>query len=411
MTKGFIQRSDLLEETSRVEDLLDFSVLSQKLVKKIEALQGLYIIALVGPFGVGKSTMLNQIISERQAEKWIEFDAWKYPDRSDLWEGFVLDIARSISPKEFEKTEKKVKGTQNDDKKALVSVLSKIPGFSALEGFNHFLQTSPARRVDEIQSILKEQIELFDKDLFIVIEDIDRSGDSGVFFLETLKQFLRNQPFKHKVCVIVPIADDNYHKNLDSYLKCIDYFEFFELPEIQLERYVSEVFDQTIFDEVNKKTQTVSFLEGLFKEFPKMTMRMLKLILRKADLVYRNQSEDGFAPDFRVTLCIEASKYFNKGDDSPQKYFDDFKQRGAVVRGNIFSAFLTAIFSKERSLYREQYDSGGESRKELLQPRMDFKFVERNPKENIKSFPSSPWSFGQFQDDRGFGITGFYKDY
>ena len=71
---------------------------------------------------------------------------------------------------------------------------------------------SPAKRVFEFQEILTAIIKSQKKNIFIVIEDIDRSGDSGIFFLETLKHFLRNLEItvKHRVIAIVPIGDKSY---------------------------------------------------------------------------------------------------------------------------------------------------------------------------------------------------------
>src|SRR5690606_1032944 len=104
-----------------------------------------------------------------------------------------------------------------------------------------------ARRVDEIQEIFKEQIQKADTDLYVVLEDIDRSGDAGVFFLETLKQFVASLTTNKKFIVIVPISDASYYKNLESYLKSIDYFDFFVPENIKLGKFVEEIFDPELF--------------------------------------------------------------------------------------------------------------------------------------------------------------------
>lgn len=424
MIKGFIKENDELDEKSQVSDSLGIEHIYKGFTNKVFSIQKPSIFALVGPFGIGKSTMLNQIMIERVGKEiWFEFDAWKYPDRKDLWEGFVLDLAKSTSPAEFDKAEKTIEGKQNDDKKTLVSVLSKIPGLASLEGLNHFLQTSPAKRVDDIQKILKDLIQKAEKDLFIILEDIDRSGDAGIFFLETLKQFLRTSELKKKVIIIVPIAKDNYYKNIDSYAKCIDYFDFFENIEIKLDTFVTKVFDNSLFSEKYTrpndtkewdgrmlKNQTVSFLEGLLLEMPDMNMRKLKLILRKADLVFQNQTSDGHDPDFRVTLCIEAAKYFKTKDKPDISYFDDFKNRGAVIRGNIFSAFLYTILFSNRYIYSKTIRNG-EEREEINNSPKDFKVVERRD-DDKKRYPSHLWQMDtMFDDTAPYGIPKFYLEY
>src|ERR1044072_44610 len=101
MNDGFIKNFELLEEHSKVKDLLGFANICDKFTKRVDSLSGAFVMALVGPFGSGKSTMLHQIMAKRtNQELWVEFDAWKYPDRKDLWEGFVLDLAKAISLQE-----------------------------------------------------------------------------------------------------------------------------------------------------------------------------------------------------------------------------------------------------------------------------------------------------------------------
>lgn len=424
MIDGFVKNHSLLDETSEVEDLLGIESVCEKFTKKIDSIVKPSIVALIGSFGSGKSTMLNQImIARAKKEMWIEFDAWKYPDRKDLWEGFVLDIAKFGSPKEFEKASKELKGTQNDDKKTLINVLSKIPGCASLEGLNHFLETSPAKRVDDIQKILKNHVQKIEKDLFVIVEDIDRSGDAGVFFMETLKQFLRTSELNKKIVIIVPIANENYHKNIDSYLKCIDYFEFFESIEIKLEQFVDKVFDENLFvgelkrsgdnrlvwTGENRKKQTISFLEGLSHEMPGVNMRMLKLIIRKANLVFKNQVADGHAPDFRITLCLEASKCFKINDKTDSSYFDDFKKRNVVTRGNIFCSYLATMLFNDNSIFLTSYANNKEE-KQLRSSRYDFKFIEQID-DKKDTYPSYPWSYGHFESDSGFGIASFYSKY
>lgn len=428
MGKGFIKNEETLKESHKVDDLLDFSQEKELFKRRINTINKPSIVALVGPFGTGKSTMLYQIQKEvRDTEKWINFDAWKYPDRQNLWEGFVLDFAKEISPEDFDRADKAVKGKQNNGKQTLIKTLSRIPGFAVLEGLNHFFETSPARRVDEVQKILEAQIKKVDKDLYIVVEDIDRSGDSGIFFLETLKQFVSTLEISKKLTIIVPISNSSYHEKIESYLKSIDYFDFFQPVNIRLEKFIAQVFEEDLFTGqfnrkgnsklvwtgVARRTQTISFLEWLFKQDSKMSMRLLKLILRKANLVYINQVDDGHEPDFRITLCIEASKYSSVSEDNSIKYFDDFKTKGAVTRGNIFSSFLIAIFWNKNSISNSERTGRDEDKRVLLESPSDFNLVERVGG-NIESHPSYPWEYSDPWKDQGrnqLALASFYFKY
>ena len=93
---GFIKNEDLLREDSHIDDLLNFTDPINSFSNRLSEISKPSIIALVGRFGSGKSTMLHQIAKEKDESKeiWIEFDAWKYPDRKDLWEGFILVLRR-----------------------------------------------------------------------------------------------------------------------------------------------------------------------------------------------------------------------------------------------------------------------------------------------------------------------------
>jgi RecA/RadA recombinase len=420
-----IQNTELLNETSKLEDLLNLEKRTKAFDERINSLPNQSVIALVGPFGVGKSTMLHQImVSHSDEQQWIEFEAWKYPNRDHLWEGFVLDIAEQTG--DIKKVKKQLAGKSGksvvvDIGTDILSLVSdKFEGLQLLDKFTEFFKKSPATGVFDLQLILKALLENLPEDTFIIIEDIDRSGDAGVYFLETLKQFLKTIELKRKVIAIVPIANENYHKNIQSYLKSIDYFDFWENAPLNLTKFVDAVFKHEFFEgnerqgngiEIwsgeKRRTQTISFLEGLFKEYPETNMRLIKLILRKADIVYKKQVEDGHSPDFRVTLCIEASKYYKTSSGSNETYFDMFKIRGAVIRGNIFNTLMETVLCNTNSIYLKRFNSNGEETLELLQSPKDFKFIERNG----PNFPSYPWIPGGHGDQEYYGITAFYLDY
>lgn len=424
-----IKNTDLLEETSKVSDLLNITEQVAAFSNRLATVPRSSIIALVGPFGVGKSTMLYQIMqSQKDTVTWIEFDAWKYPNRDNLWEGFVLDVAESAGKSDLAVKKIDGKSTKSawvDIVTDVVSILSdKLEGIDVLDKFTSLFKASPATRVFELQAILKTLIEVQENDLVIVVEDIDRSGDSGVFFLETLKHFLRTVKLSRRVIVVVPIANQNYFAHIDSYLKSVDFFDFLETKEIKLDNFVTQVFEEELFQSEKRdfsnhivwtgsvrKLQTISFLEALFKEMPSMNLRLLKLILRKSNVVYNKMILDGHEPDFRVVLCIESSKYFKKTADSNETYFDEFKRLNFVSTGNVFSIFLSAMVNNKSSLYVSRKDGEGVTVVELLNTTSQFKFVSKDI-EDGQVFPYEPWSYrDHYEGFLAFSVLSTYLKY
>ncbi len=382
---GFVTEEGLklLEETSETEDLLDFSSDIERFEKKLNTIHSSATIGLIGPYGSGKSTMLHQLsLKHKDSHKWIKFDAWKYPDRKNLWEGFVLDFARQIDPKTFDEIRKKIDGEQNNDKKTLISTIASIPLLNVVKNLEHFWSTSPARRVFEIQDILTELLDNIKstKKIIVVIEDIDRSGDAGVFFLETLKQFIDTYERENQLLAIVPISDDSFQKNNISYQKCLAYIEFFVPGKPDFDKFVQKIFksneeliefgsdiidfkinyskrftvvlqgtQKLEFKIYNILTQISSFLTSLWLYNTNTTMRTIKQILRKANIVYLNQIHDGYKPDLRLTICIESSKFF-ENSLSTQINEEMLLDINNIWNRFIFNTFFDPILLKEKGI-------------------------------------------------------------
>ncbi|PKK84456.1 MAG: hypothetical protein CVT49_03785 [candidate division Zixibacteria bacterium HGW-Zixibacteria-1] len=370
MEYGIIKNYDLIQEDCKVEDLLDFSESIGQFSKKLNSIERSAIVGLVGKFGCGKSTMLYQIkkSSDNDKQKWIDFDAWKYPDRRDLWEGFVLDFADQVGNRK--KVTGKIDG--KDTKSRLIGastdilsiIIDKLPNLSFMEKFLEIFKASPAKRVFEIQDILKQLINAQGKEIYIVIEDIDRSGDAGIYFLETLKQFIRDTEIGNKIIAIAPIGDENFAKNNDLYLKCLDYIEYFNPKFTGLSKFVRSIFKEDLLKskysypdisihstEFDCTGQVSTFFDELFKLKKGMTIRTLKNIIRESDLNYISQVLDGHRPDWRVTLCFQASKYLNITESPAVSWFDKFRHEKQIYRDTIFASFLASIVHALPNIY------------------------------------------------------------
>ncbi len=421
MKNSFIKNDKLLMETPKVRDLFNLEKQINSFSSLLDSINKSGSFGFVGGFGTGKSTLIENVkqkrIGEKKKEVWVEFDAWKFPDRKDLWEGFVLEFARQIDEKTFEKARKEIDGKSEDDIKALINVVSKgvnmfLPGAGIIKNFSHFFKTSPARRVFEIQEILEGIIKKQEKDIFIIIEDIDRSGDSGIFFLETLKQFFDNISIDKKLVAIVPIANEKFEikkdSSRDSFLKCLSFVEYFDFSDVKLDNFVEEVFEDEFIKDPNKKSQIVSFLETTFSEYNDMTPRLLKFILRKANFNFKRQVNDELEPDFRLTIIFEFSKYLKKTERG-DFYFDIFKKDNMIIRGNIFSKSLFMILESRIELY-DKYS------KEIPDSHLNFKLIKREPvsdRSSLEAFPSTPWIIeDRFSEGKNyFGLCNFYLKY
>ena len=97
--RGFISDENLIAENHEVSDLFGFEDYVNNFSDFLGSIKKPSMVGLVGKFGSGKSTMLYQLKNSNEEDLWIEFNAWKYPDRKDLWEGFVMDFADQIGNK------------------------------------------------------------------------------------------------------------------------------------------------------------------------------------------------------------------------------------------------------------------------------------------------------------------------
>ena len=421
MSNGFIKNKNLLEEKVSDKDYLDISSSVETLSEKLLATKGSQMVGVIGAFGVGKSTLIEQIKKKRvNDEQWIHFDAWQFPERKELWDGLVLETARQLS--KLEKYKRKVDGQSGKDKKLAVSTAGSAvnlvttafglplilePLFALVKNLDYFAEKSPARRVFEIQDIFIDLINTIDNDKVVfVIEDIDRSGQDGLFFLETFRQFLSKNNLKKQVVVIVAISNASYYENLDTYLKCLDYVEFFnKKSDIKLESFISDVFESDIAVDTQK---LVEFLEYIYSNYPDMNMRKIKLILRQANLNYIELMRLKYEPNWLICIAISASKYINFGEKEKTSYFDHFVKLKTVTSGN---AIARLILVTNGSYLQYANRLIVDEKKELLNT-FDIGFTKRIKPEDVNSFPSTPHgvrnTFASDDQQDHIGLPDFY---
>lgn len=400
----FVRDHSLLKEDYRVTGgFAEFT--HADIEKRIHALNKTCVLALVGPYGSGKSTELNRIrgrLADEEVE-WLQFDAWRYPERKGLWDGLVIEAAKQLG--QDKQARRSIDGHASalgkwggvvpeilagvgklipdkmlmwvGDKVGRADIADQANGKSediagagkvAAKVADNLFSKSPAKRVYEFEQILTDMLlSVKQSKIVIVVEDVDRSGPDGINFLETLSFFLSNNERlneKKTIIAIAPISEVSYRENLEAYLKCVDYIEQFAPRIGHLDDFIEQVFGLGMHPDQSRAPEGITiplplfqqqlkdFLEDLFREFgSQMNMRKLKLIIREASSNYKIQQADGFTPDWRMTLCVQSMKYLKdlaQDKDNPPTYYDVFMPDGSIGRKSYFARFITAIVDNRR---------------------------------------------------------------
>jgi len=346
--------SKFLIEDYRTDDLFAFDVHVDSLKKKIEAVPNKSLLGVVGNYGMGKSTLLEKVHDQLEGDDvmWVHFDAWKYPERTNLWEGFVLDFVRQVAPKDFNKTLKIFDGTSGDVKKKLTKAAGAalnipIKGAGPVVGkLADFFTTSPAKRVFQIQSIFADVLQkkdVKDKQIYIVIEDADRSGDAGIYFVETLSHFLRTSSFDNAIKVFVPIAEHSFAEDQESYVKALDYVEFFDLDSRDFTQFVEKIFSANLISNETSKNHIVEWLQRLVAKY-KLSFRDVKFIIRNSESKYQALQAKGYNPDPRIVLIVESQRYIkDTGRNDGVMRYVTMRHNRSIQRGTDEHLIILAI--------------------------------------------------------------------
>jgi hypothetical protein len=351
MLESMLSKSIDLIDTPNAKDLFDTDRYVADFASVVKETAKISLIGIVGGYGTGKSLMLETYRKNlANGQKWIHIDAWKYPDRKDLWDGFVLDFVSEVNPASFKKVLKKLDGSSKSGKKTAVDAVSSgfkivMPVFpSDLVGkVTGFMQESPAKRIFQVQAIFEDVIKEVGSDIYIVIEDSDRSGEAGRFFLETLKHYLNTLVTEIQIKVFIPISESSFQQFKEHYVKACDYIQFYEFKPKQMDKFVKEFFCSSILQDEMKLDHVSETLYRLIAR-NNMSIREIKLLLRNADVRYKSLQERGFKPDARVVLAIESSRFIKSeiGGSSHSSLHTRLKLDKYLER-QVNKSFLTPI--------------------------------------------------------------------
>lgn len=347
-----IKNPDLLKESNRDFDFFNFDKYARNLHNNLKSSSIPTVTTLVGEYGTGKSVLLNEVkklTDESKAKdkpKWVFFECWQYPDKKDLWEALILDLVEQIGGEK--KRDKMLSSysdieswrdwfsrylnktgaamavivataflvwliTDDDTRSFLIPVATSliVVLVASIELLTRPESKSAVSRLSDYKSELEKTLLSHTGPLYIVLEDVDRAGELGRRFFETVSHFVKEKKFEKKnIKVIVPVADidSSDRKSLhDSIDKASDNILYFR-PAFNCENFITEVFSDEFLSESTKQllVSTINPLVGR-----KINIRKLKHLLRNSIVKHRRLLSKDFASRLEICIAVEFSKYMN----------------------------------------------------------------------------------------------------
>lgn len=355
------------------------------------------IVAYLGPFGVGKSTILREVKKQTNTYRWIHFEMWRYSNRNELWDAFVIKLASELTKgkDEFEIADQ-VEGSELSRKEWFLlglwvvvigftfSVLSLITWLAfkdalnigaqfgeayfkyaiptifpvlVLIGLGRFLQLNfitskrPLRRVFELENLLMVNIKKLKTPLIVVVEDADRAGSDGAVFLETLNYFLGRLSEKAKpFIVIAPQSarvferlNNQSYEGIETALKIYDEKIYFN--SAMYDESIARFYEELGTDPVWKK-KLITATQGIVGSSRNiLTVRLLKHALREmVQFVEMNPNTNPV-----IALSIILSRYVEISDGTGNnmqlaiRTLDGGRQFGSREARQFFEAIAYGI--------------------------------------------------------------------
>ena len=281
------------------------------------------IIAYLAPYGSGKSVILNNVLEKLpNSYHKIQFDIWQCANDADIWRNFLIKSLSKVKNKDENRIFDEIDGSKINNKQlifflAIYFALSMVTWFLlkdstnwffaflksfliyavpillVLVGLNRFFPVyeSPAKTLFQYEEKLKQELLHIKHATIIIIEDIDRSGESGKRFLETLKCFLSK--IDKPILVICPQKNMSFGKSvmgtisdypdatskLENSIKIYDDVIYGNMPTKITKEQATQLLERVGC--INEKlTNVVELLIGLSSEYSIFTMRSLKFLLR-----------------------------------------------------------------------------------------------------------------------------------
>jgi hypothetical protein len=349
-----IKNHQMLQESYRQKDLFDFTQYADNLDSTLSSNKSPTVTALIGGYGTGKTVLTNMVHDKHPTVKWLDFDAWKYPDKKNLWEAFILELTEVVDKSLLPENKRLIEGGETKKTKLLGffdSIKTHVSTLALLVAI-YFLSTytdkdtdiatqillgafavlavilavvkyydiesdeQAIHRVSDYEKIMLKTLSKYRGMLYIVIEDVDRAGDQGRLFLETVSNFFHQESLTNKkINVIVPMkhgggAAASSEKSVSFYDSCqksIDNFVYFKPSVKDIEPFLLEVLSNDY-----TKQEDLTLLTQLLQPYINdgtINFRRFKRIIR--DAVKRHERIGNTKGSSLFMLCViaETLKY------------------------------------------------------------------------------------------------------
>jgi len=350
-------KPDLLEEEPTDNDLINVEEEVGRVGGRLDRFikqKRSAIVAYLGPFGAGKSSVLMMIESQRSSYKWVTFELWRYANRQEIWDGFVIRVAAALNGKTESDMADQVegrsgvtrsilqfcllafaifivviavsfglwewlKGTSEFDLFSKAFLKYVIPAYISLVllmgagnlllKIKVFQAKRPLRRVFELENLLRESLLKTDRPLIVVIEDVDRTTDDGAVFLETLKHFIDKHASSatNPILVVAPQTQNafdainnrgiaGFERSLKIYDETIYFGALLDDPGV--EKFLDALDIDTKYK--GKLIQVTKLILNANRNY--ITIRFLKHIFREVGSFV--DAKPGLDPVIAMTLMI-----------------------------------------------------------------------------------------------------------
>ena len=258
-----------------------------------------FIAGLIGDAGVGKSTFLHNFVERQKKVKSMKFDVWEVPGRKDLWDAFVLEFAKNINEKAYNEAKAKIDVGGQGKGQRIARAVKSVSVLGVNFSLEDLIKATPAKRISEYQKVFEEVLKnVKEKTIYITLEDIDRAGMEGLYFIETLKKFIDDVYMGDKrFVVLIPLLTKLYENKDNRYRfdKVCDKIEYHKKLKTNKYLVVKNFLEDTFVNEYNESMlEWTGYRDGiekmalLMKDTP---IRRIQHLIKDAEQIINTRQE------------------------------------------------------------------------------------------------------------------------